>query len=114
MVEKLKPLAADLRAIEKRNQGVSSQLGGFVFILGSGKTVRYSQGNVSMVLETGQALFRTPPACILQYFASDHENEILKGFIQEKKSANCHNYRRNLPKLPSVYQRSVAFVLNSV
>ncbi|KAL0583388.1 hypothetical protein ABG067_006623 [Albugo candida] len=73
-VEMPKPLASDLRAIES-----CSKRAVLSAHLTAAKLSYYRAPKFSVVLETGQALVRNPPAHILQSFVRDHGNAKLPG-----------------------------------
>nr|CCA18141.1 AlNc14C46G3696 [Albugo laibachii Nc14] len=84
-VEMPKLLAADLRAIEMLFAEGRPSWEVLSVHLDAAKPFDIPTATFPMVLETGRAFVRIPPAHILQSFARDHDNEILKGLLQEEK-----------------------------
>ncbi|CCI46830.1 unnamed protein product [Albugo candida] len=84
-VEMPKPLASDLRAIEKLFEEGRPSWEVLSAHLTAAKPFVLPSAKFSVVLETGQALVRTPPAHILQSFVRDHGNVIVDELFEAGK-----------------------------
>nr|CCA26180.1 AlNc14C354G10937 [Albugo laibachii Nc14] len=83
-VEMPESLAADLHAIEKLFEDDRPSWGVPSAHLEAAKPFEIPIATFPLVLETGQALVRTPPVQILHSFARDHGNEILWALFKKK------------------------------
>nr|CCA19835.1 AlNc14C80G5247 [Albugo laibachii Nc14] len=80
-----KPIASDLQAIDQLFEGGRPSWAVLSAHFQAAKPFTIPTAHFSVVLETGQAFIRTPPAQILQSFARDHGNKLVGEFLAAGK-----------------------------